>query len=286
MEENNITNQTETKANNTLALLENIVTDLTSLRSEITNLRDDFNSLKVTKNNLPKMEGNTSEKDVYDKKIIESFSKIPEKKQLIAMIASTIIAPIQKIATILQIYKNNIPKTEGNISNYKTEQNQQDCVIMFRECITPEDDKMIKYFDPKINQLLNKFLSEKNKNETVPKSVFLILLHEINSRYFQDEAVKIEIERIDKSELDYFKNYEANYNLGEVIDYRFLGKEQKIIIREFLIELYNLYLPESPWVEKTKAEREDELIRKEENRKKREENRRRREEERKREEER
>ncbi len=41
---------------------------------------------------------------VYDTAKIEEFSKLPGKKQLIAMIASTINAPVQKLAATLQAY--------------------------------------------------------------------------------------------------------------------------------------------------------------------------------------
>ncbi|MGL4982584.1 MAG: 50S ribosomal protein L10 [Treponemataceae bacterium] len=44
------------------------------------------------------------EKTVYDKARIEAFSKLPGKKQLIGMIASTINAPVQKLAATLQAY--------------------------------------------------------------------------------------------------------------------------------------------------------------------------------------
>lgn len=40
----------------------------------------------------------------YDSAKIEAFSKLPGKKQLIAMIMSTINAPIQKVAATLQAY--------------------------------------------------------------------------------------------------------------------------------------------------------------------------------------
>ena len=42
--------------------------------------------------------------EVYDQKKIEAYSKLPGKKQLIAMIASAINAPIQKLAATLQAY--------------------------------------------------------------------------------------------------------------------------------------------------------------------------------------
>ncbi|MCR5699620.1 MAG: 50S ribosomal protein L10 [Treponemataceae bacterium] len=42
--------------------------------------------------------------EIYDQAKIEAFSKLPGKKQLIAMIASTINAPVQKLAATLQAY--------------------------------------------------------------------------------------------------------------------------------------------------------------------------------------
>ncbi len=42
--------------------------------------------------------------EVYDTAKIEAFSKLPGKKQLIAMIMSTINAPVQKVAATLQAY--------------------------------------------------------------------------------------------------------------------------------------------------------------------------------------
>ena len=50
------------------------------------------------------VKGALVEKEIYDKDKIEAFSKLPEKKQLIAMIASTINAPVQKLAATLQAY--------------------------------------------------------------------------------------------------------------------------------------------------------------------------------------
>ena len=50
------------------------------------------------------VKGALVEKEVYDKDKIEAFSKLPGKKQLIAMIASTINAPVQKLAATLQAY--------------------------------------------------------------------------------------------------------------------------------------------------------------------------------------
>lgn len=50
------------------------------------------------------VKGALVEKEIYDKDKIEAYSKLPGKKQLIAMIASTINAPVQKLAATLQAY--------------------------------------------------------------------------------------------------------------------------------------------------------------------------------------
>ena len=52
------------------------------------------------------------ENSVYDFEKIEAFSKLPGKKELIAMIASTINAPVQKLAATLQAYVEKM-ETEG-----------------------------------------------------------------------------------------------------------------------------------------------------------------------------
>ena len=44
------------------------------------------------------------EKDVYDDAKIEAFSKVPGKKQLIAMLMSAMNGPVQKLAATLQAY--------------------------------------------------------------------------------------------------------------------------------------------------------------------------------------
>lgn len=44
------------------------------------------------------------DKEVYDAEKIAAYSKLPGKKQLIAMIMSTINAPVQKLAATLQAY--------------------------------------------------------------------------------------------------------------------------------------------------------------------------------------
>lgn len=50
------------------------------------------------------VKGALIDKEVYDSAKIEAFSKLPGKKQLIAMIMSTINAPVQKLAATLQAY--------------------------------------------------------------------------------------------------------------------------------------------------------------------------------------
>ncbi len=53
------------------------------------------------------------ENEVYDAAKIEAFSKLPGKKQLIAMIASTINAPVQKLAATLQAYVDKLQASGG-----------------------------------------------------------------------------------------------------------------------------------------------------------------------------
>ena len=51
-----------------------------------------------------KVKGALLDNEIYDAEKIEAFSKLPGKKQLIAMIMSTINAPVQKVAATLQAY--------------------------------------------------------------------------------------------------------------------------------------------------------------------------------------
>lgn len=53
-------------------------------------------------------------KELYDQKQIEAFSKLPGKKQLIAMLMSTINGPVQKIAATLQAYIDKKTAEGGN----------------------------------------------------------------------------------------------------------------------------------------------------------------------------
>lgn len=53
------------------------------------------------------------DQELYDAAKIEEFSKLPGKKQLIAMIMSTINGPVQKIAATLQAYVDK-KTAEGN----------------------------------------------------------------------------------------------------------------------------------------------------------------------------
>ncbi len=66
--------------------------------------------------NVPALQvkGAYVEKEVYDAKKIEAFSKLPGKKQLIAMIMSTINAPVQKLAATLQAYVEKKQSEGGN----------------------------------------------------------------------------------------------------------------------------------------------------------------------------
>ena len=50
------------------------------------------------------VKGACIETEIYDAAKIEAFSKLPGKKQLLAMIASTINAPVQKLAATLLAY--------------------------------------------------------------------------------------------------------------------------------------------------------------------------------------
>ncbi|MCR4791068.1 MAG: 50S ribosomal protein L10 [Treponemataceae bacterium] len=52
--------------------------------------------------------------EIYDTAKMEAFSKLPGKKQLIAMIASTINAPVQKLAATLQAYVDKKSAEGGN----------------------------------------------------------------------------------------------------------------------------------------------------------------------------
>ncbi len=57
------------------------------------------------------IKGGLIDKEVYDSAKLEAFSKLPGKKQMIAMIMSTINAPVQKLAATLQAYVDK--KSEG-----------------------------------------------------------------------------------------------------------------------------------------------------------------------------
>ncbi len=59
------------------------------------------------------VKGALLEKEVYDAEKIEAFSKLPGKKQLIAMVASTINAPVQKLAATLQAYVDKLQASGG-----------------------------------------------------------------------------------------------------------------------------------------------------------------------------
>jgi large subunit ribosomal protein L10 len=67
------------------------------------------------------IKGGLIDNENYDAAKLEAFSKLPGKKQLIAMIASTINAPVQKLAATLQAYvdKSNQPFNLTNQSPLK-----------------------------------------------------------------------------------------------------------------------------------------------------------------------
>ena len=50
------------------------------------------------------VKGGYIQKEIYDAAKMEAYSKVPGKKQLIAMLMSTINGPVQKIAATLQAY--------------------------------------------------------------------------------------------------------------------------------------------------------------------------------------
>ena len=54
------------------------------------------------------------EKEVYDAAKIEAFSKVPGKKQLIAMLMSAMNGPVQKLAATLQAYADKKAAEGGN----------------------------------------------------------------------------------------------------------------------------------------------------------------------------
>ena len=55
-------------------------------------------------NEALKVKGAYVQGEIYDTAKIEAYSKVPGKKQLIAMLMSTINGPVQKIAATLQAY--------------------------------------------------------------------------------------------------------------------------------------------------------------------------------------
>ena len=52
--------------------------------------------------------------EIYDQAKIEAYSKVPGKKQLIAMLMSTINGPVQKLAATLQAYVDKKSAEGGN----------------------------------------------------------------------------------------------------------------------------------------------------------------------------
>ncbi len=61
-----------------------------------------------------KVKGAWVENELYDAAKIEAFSKLPGKKQLIAMLMSTINGPARKLAGTLQAYVEKMEKEGGS----------------------------------------------------------------------------------------------------------------------------------------------------------------------------
>ena len=80
---------------------EEVVNDLENKGVKVINSKEE---LRQIKEGIVVIRSHGVEKEIYDKDKIEAFSKLPGKKQLIAMIASTINAPVQKLAATLQAY--------------------------------------------------------------------------------------------------------------------------------------------------------------------------------------
>lgn len=55
-------------------------------------------------NDALKIKGGYIQKEIYDAAKMEAYSKVPGKKQLIAMLMSAINGPVQKLAATLQAY--------------------------------------------------------------------------------------------------------------------------------------------------------------------------------------
>lgn len=60
-----------------------------------------------------KIKGALVNKEIYDAAKVEAYSKVPGKKQLIAMLMSAINGPAQKLAATLQAYVEKLEKEGG-----------------------------------------------------------------------------------------------------------------------------------------------------------------------------
>lgn len=60
------------------------------------------------------VKGALIENEIYDAAKIEAFSKLPGKKQMIAMIMSTINAPVQKLAATIKAYADKKAEEGGD----------------------------------------------------------------------------------------------------------------------------------------------------------------------------
>lgn len=67
-----------------------------------------------------KIKGALVNKEIYDAAKVEAYSKVPGKKQLIAMLMSAINGPAQKLAATLQAYVEKLEK-EGGATASKAE---------------------------------------------------------------------------------------------------------------------------------------------------------------------
>lgn len=63
------------------------------------------------------IKGGYIDNEVYDAGKLEAFSKLPGKNQLIAMIMSTINAPVQKVAATLQAYVDKLSSEGGGAAS-------------------------------------------------------------------------------------------------------------------------------------------------------------------------
>lgn len=63
-----------------------------------------------------KIKGGYIQKEIYDAEKMEAYSKIPGKKQLVAMLMSAINGPVQKLAATLQAYVDKKSQEEGGVS--------------------------------------------------------------------------------------------------------------------------------------------------------------------------